>query len=423
MPRDVFCSRVGLDPARPIVCLTVDRRGSADELLALRLRKAFESLPRKPQLVARANPMGRPPRTDRPDSRLATRLGMVRRNGLVLPPTRRRPIMALGDRALGRECLRAVYCHARIRGLRQAGHQRLLHPRARRGLEFLLLRPRAPTLGDFGLLLRRARRSRQAQLRDPAQAALTRFDSTGRATRRGFSREPKRKKSRPHFRHASLNRDPGVSRPDSRAELAISIATCTTAWSGGGDEVSVVTPTNPSEPLRTRWELTRNVARKAREFYADVVETHDWAGPLLWRPGCPTIVRMHGAHSAHAQYRGQRPSRFWSRLERRTLGAADLLASVSRAIGKLTLRACRIPRRNFEVIPNGIDTRLFSPQPVEKDPGEILYVGSIHERKGLVELFQAVQTGFRRELGRTTDPRRSSRRSILRTTACRDAPL
>ncbi len=60
MPRDVFCSRVGLDPARPIVCLTVDRRGSADELLALRLRKAFESLPRKPQLVARANPMGRP---------------------------------------------------------------------------------------------------------------------------------------------------------------------------------------------------------------------------------------------------------------------------------------------------------------------------------------------------------------------------
>ncbi len=178
-----------------------------------------------------------------------------------------------------------------------------------------------------------------------------------------------------------------------------------------GDEVSVVTPTNPSEPLRTRWELTRNVARKAREFYADVVETHDWAGPLLWRPGCPTIVRMHGAHSAHAQYRGQRPSRFWSRLERRTLGAADLLASVSRAIGELTLRACRIPRRNFEVIPNGIDTRLFSPQPVEKDPGEILYVGSIHERKGLVELFQAVQRVFVESsdarltlVGRAVDP-------------------
>jgi len=178
-----------------------------------------------------------------------------------------------------------------------------------------------------------------------------------------------------------------------------------------GDEVRVVTASNSKRALRSRWDLTRNVARKAGEFYADVVETHDWAGPLLWRPGCPTIVRMHGAHSAHAQNRGQRPSRFWSRLERRTLAAADVLASVSKSIGELTLSACRIPNRRFHVIPNGVDTRLFSPQPVEKDPGEILYVGSIHERKGLVELFRSVQRVFAERpdarltlVGRAVDP-------------------
>ena len=60
MNRGVFCRTVGLDPARPIVCMSLDRRGTNDEQLALQLRAAFDYLPKRPQLLVRTNPMGRP---------------------------------------------------------------------------------------------------------------------------------------------------------------------------------------------------------------------------------------------------------------------------------------------------------------------------------------------------------------------------
>ena len=137
--------------------------------------------------------------------------------------------------------------------------------------------------------------------------------------------------------------------------------------------------------------LSRQVARFAREFRPDLVESHDWCGPLWFAPLRPLIVRLHGAHTLQARHRGARPGRVLRFLERRNVQAADALIAVSEHIGRATLAALGLPNKPFEVIYHGVDCNRFRPLAAPKDPGEILYVGTIHERKGVRELFSAVR--------------------------------
>jgi len=76
-------------------------------------------------------------------------------------------------------------------------------------------------------------------------------------------------------------------------------------------------------------------------------------------------------------------------VERHNVGMADALVAVSKHIGDVTVEALGLVGRDFQVIYNGVDTHRFRPQPLNRNAHEILYVGSLHRRKGIQELMRA----------------------------------
>jgi len=148
--------------------------------------------------------------------------------------------------------------------------------------------------------------------------------------------------------------------------------------------------------LSRRIFLSQQARLVAAEFRPDLVESYDWSGPLWFAPAHPLVVRLHGAHTAHAVLEGKRPSVLFRYLERRNVAMADGLIAVSRHIGVATLAALGHDDRSFEVVYNGVDTDHFRHVAIGKDPREVLYVGSVHPRKGLPELFNAIPRVLRR---------------------------
>ena len=121
----------------------------------------------------------------------------------------------------------------------------------------------------------------------------------------------------------------------------------------------------------------------------DIVESYDWSGPIWSKPKAPLVVRLHGANSAHQYFEHKKQSHLLRFFERRNIKFADQIIAVSEHIGKLTLRALNLDHKNYHVIYNGVDTNLFYDWKVNRNQEEILYVGSVSRRKGILELFQA----------------------------------
>ncbi len=135
--------------------------------------------------------------------------------------------------------------------------------------------------------------------------------------------------------------------------------------------------------------LTRAMRKIEVEFMPDIVESFDWSGPLLRKPRrAKLVVRMHGAHSAHAFYEKKRASRLLYFFEKLQLKLADELVAVSKHMGNVTLKSFALSR-SFTVIYNMVDCMHFHPVAGMRDEDLLLYVGRIHPRKGLEELFKA----------------------------------
>ena len=137
--------------------------------------------------------------------------------------------------------------------------------------------------------------------------------------------------------------------------------------------------------------LSQQVRSYCKRHDIELVESYDWSGPLWFHPGPPLLVRMHGAHSAHALYEHRRSLRFLTYVEKRNLRMADALVGASRHISELTLRAAGLVDRAFEVIYNGVDTSVFRPlADVKRSENEVLFAGTVARRKGIHELFAAI---------------------------------
>lgn len=144
------------------------------------------------------------------------------------------------------------------------------------------------------------------------------------------------------------------------------------------------------QELYQRYCLTKRMRLLEKEVQPDIIESFDWSGPLLWKPRkAKLVVRMHGAHSAHAFNEGKRMSRFLFFLEKLQLRLADSVCAVSKHMGETTMVSLKV-RKPFTVIYNPVDCYKFSSiASIEKDPDVLLYVGRLHQRKGLEELVQA----------------------------------
>jgi glycosyltransferase involved in cell wall biosynthesis len=145
-----------------------------------------------------------------------------------------------------------------------------------------------------------------------------------------------------------------------------------------------------SAALASRRMLSREAARFAARFRPDVVESHDWSGPLWSPPWRPTIVRLHGAASVSVRSMSKKAGRLLRFFERRNLLIANAVISPSHFAGRTTLEALRVRPKCFEVLYHGIDADFFQPHASLRDPNEILFAGTVKKEKGILELFEAI---------------------------------
>lgn len=119
----------------------------------------------------------------------------------------------------------------------------------------------------------------------------------------------------------------------------------------------------------------------------DFIEVPDWTGiSAFLNVSCPVIMRLNGSDSYFC-FLESRSVKYKNKfLEKRAFSKANKIISVSHFTGKLTNSVFNL-RRNFEVIPNSVDSDFFSPC-VSKDFHEpyILYFGTLIRKKGVLEI-------------------------------------
>ena len=141
-----------------------------------------------------------------------------------------------------------------------------------------------------------------------------------------------------------------------------------------------------SSVLSTRKMLSREATRLAADFRANLVESHDWSGPLWAAPCRPWVARLHGA----AGVRGSRGARLIRYFERRNIRGADAVVAASEYIGERTRRVLRLRCEPFVVIHHGIDVDRFRPQDLQRDPNEVLFAATVKKSKGILDFFKAL---------------------------------
>ena len=150
----------------------------------------------------------------------------------------------------------------------------------------------------------------------------------------------------------------------------------------------------------SEYRYARAVAQKIdeieRKHGIDVIETPamtEGFWHLRWRK-TPFVVRLHGYHGLKERYlqgtlkNNPRKYLLWQ-MERELLQRAAAVAAVSQDFAGLIKEIFECPQRTIEVVPNGVDPKLFKPDGGLREPW-ILFVGRLQESKGIGVLAQAI---------------------------------
>lgn len=122
----------------------------------------------------------------------------------------------------------------------------------------------------------------------------------------------------------------------------------------------------------------------------DLVETYDFSGPLAKKPSCKLVVRLHGSVTVYRLGEG-RPAEIApldKKNEINQVRMADHVIAVSHHIGQATNEVMEI-NRPYTVIYNGVNTDFFKPADKPAGGKQILFVGNMMWRKGVIDLIQA----------------------------------
>jgi len=153
--------------------------------------------------------------------------------------------------------------------------------------------------------------------------------------------------------------------------------------------------------LLNRWRAQQFIRRLVLSEGVDLVEAPDWCGPSAgMRFPCPVVIRCHGSATYFGHLLHERV-RFRVRLaERLALRQAASVAAVSRFCADTTAALfgrpptelasatpTSLPSKTIRVIYNGVDTtRLHVARETEREPGIILYFGTLVRKKGALDL-------------------------------------
>lgn len=117
--------------------------------------------------------------------------------------------------------------------------------------------------------------------------------------------------------------------------------------------------------------------------------------PLAAALGVPLVTTLHGHEMSRTRARLLASGRLsWMRyalLRRRLIERGGLFLAVSEAVRDRAL-AAGYPAERVITHPNGVDTGFFRPSGAPPEPGLILHVGRLVEKKGTAALLDAVAT-------------------------------
>ena len=140
--------------------------------------------------------------------------------------------------------------------------------------------------------------------------------------------------------------------------------------------------------LLTQKKIEKIINQLHDDKKIDLVEAPDWTGitSFIAPKRCPVVIRLHGSDTYFCHL-DNRPVKWINRFyEKRALQNADGLLSVSQYTADVTNVIFGLDKK-FTIIPNPIDTRLFSSNNKDlKGAKSILYFGSLIRKKGLLEL-------------------------------------
>ena len=146
--------------------------------------------------------------------------------------------------------------------------------------------------------------------------------------------------------------------------------------------------------LWQKWQLLQALKAEHSRDPFDIVECMDNGGLLPFGAikAVPCVVRLHGASFFYdSKLRSNTTDSFTHWLEKQTLRQADHLVAVSNYVAKEELAVAGSRRHSDCTIYNAVDTDFFSPDPSSPlEAGLIVFANTIHPRKGIVELCNAM---------------------------------
>jgi len=151
--------------------------------------------------------------------------------------------------------------------------------------------------------------------------------------------------------------------------------------------------------LMYSWQVCRILAALHHQEPVDVVEFTDVnAEGFFWRQGWgrTLAVRCQTPAFVLAQYYTPAESVYdptlLGRAERQVIRRAEILFAPSQDMAAVISTACQLAPDRFHVIPNALDTQLFSPRVRQRESREptILFVGRLERAKGIQVLAQAI---------------------------------
>ncbi|WP_339836276.1 glycosyltransferase family 4 protein [uncultured Flavobacterium sp.] len=109
------------------------------------------------------------------------------------------------------------------------------------------------------------------------------------------------------------------------------------------------------------------------------------------------VIRLHGGHHFFAESENRKINWWKGFQEKRSFSRADAFIAVSKYVKEHTSKYLSYHNKKVEVIYNPIDSKLFSPLPIEPEENNITFMGTVCEKKGVRQLilaFPAIKKQF-----------------------------
>jgi glycosyltransferase involved in cell wall biosynthesis len=141
-------------------------------------------------------------------------------------------------------------------------------------------------------------------------------------------------------------------------------------------------------------KLHRHINKIIKQYSLDIIHVHGGPGGLFFiKPtGLPIIYTCHHTYWQQSKYvKGQSWKKFFISLESKGYRKAVKNICVSTSSQSVLIDHYNIQRSKTILIPNGIDKSLFKPNKTSTRSKNIIFVGRLDERKGILFLVETMQ--------------------------------